>query len=541
MPLSKRPTKRASSRAARDLPKTPTRPAIVKPTKSRFTRGLNEALDADPSRVVAVYSEAETGRIARLIDLYKGTRIVDGRLNSVCNARILSIIGRPIVWKPPPGYESDKDARENASILAQLWGRQRASLRTVGHLAHAVLEGAAFGELHYEIDEPTGWTTARIAPVRSNRLMYVDERPVFLQDPGDTTGIPLADQPEKWIFHQPGAGAADYPWRLGALRTRIIPSTIKRFTVRAWIAMLERWGQPQLVAEYEPDHDPDGTSDSTGDDITASLSRMGIDWRMAVPTGTKITAIPVSVSEELHKKFIDSQNIEDAIAILGQNLTTEVTGGSFAATAAHRRVSHDILAADWAELAETLTDQWAECVIRYNRPGTPIPYAEAVLTPKRELTVAEYQAGLFDRNAVALSMGHEAEEGPPRFFSFGSPGIGSQPTGEPSPSRPSDSGPGASTADAPVGVVPAAAPAETAPAEVTLPSGEAGGAPKAAEAALNGAQVSSLMEIVKAVAAGQIPRSTGVELITSAFPIGAEKAEKIMGTVGAGFVQAPTA
>lgn len=62
---------------------------------------------------------------------------------------------------------------------------------------------------------------------------------------------------------------------------------------------------------------------------------------------------------------------------------------------------------------------------------------------------------------------------------------------------------------------------------------------KDADAALNGAQVSSLLEIVTAVASGALPRDTGVGLILAAFPLTDEQVERIMGSVGLGFV--PTA
>jgi len=54
-------------------------------------------------------------------------------------------------------------------------------------------------------------------------------------------------------------------------------------------------------------------------------------------------------------------------------------------------------------------------------------------------------------------------------------------------------------------------------------------------AALNGAQVASLQEIVSAVASRAIPRETGIQLITAAFPIDLAQAEKIMGEVGRSF------
>ena len=53
---------------------------------------------------------------------------------------------------------------------------------------------------------------------------------------------------------------------------------------------------------------------------------------------------------------------------------------------------------------------------------------------------------------------------------------------------------------------------------------------------LNGAQVSSLLEIIQNVAAGSLPRGSGVEIIATAFNLSPDKADSIMGSVGQGFV-----
>lgn len=61
------------------------------------------------------------------------------------------------------------------------------------------------------------------------------------------------------------------------------------------------------------------------------------------------------------------------------------------------------------------------------------------------------------------------------------------------------------------------------------------GAERAADTALNGAQVASLLDIVERVATGAIPRETGINLITAAFPLSEDQAERLMGAVGRGF------
>lgn len=59
--------------------------------------------------------------------------------------------------------------------------------------------------------------------------------------------------------------------------------------------------------------------------------------------------------------------------------------------------------------------------------------------------------------------------------------------------------------------------------------------------ALNGAQVAALVAVVTAVAKGELPRETGVAIITASFPVSAEQAETIMGSVGNGFTPEPPA
>lgn len=78
-----------------------------------------------------------------------------------------------------------------------------------------------------------------------------------------------------------------------------------------------------------------------------------------------------------------------------------------------------------------------------------------------------------------------------------------------------------------------AAPAEPVKTEAGLPVPTGDDVQKTA---LNGAQVSSLVEIVTGVALGQIPRESAVEMIQAAFPfIDAAWANRIIGSAGKGF------
>lgn len=59
---------------------------------------------------------------------------------------------------------------------------------------------------------------------------------------------------------------------------------------------------------------------------------------------------------------------------------------------------------------------------------------------------------------------------------------------------------------------------------------------KAADTALNGAQVTAAQGIVQSVVDGQLPRDTAVNMLTEFFNIDAARADRILGSVGRGFI-----
>jgi len=61
------------------------------------------------------------------------------------------------------------------------------------------------------------------------------------------------------------------------------------------------------------------------------------------------------------------------------------------------------------------------------------------------------------------------------------------------------------------------------------------------QTALNGAQVTALLEVVQSVVEGQLPRESAIAIIVAAFPVDQATADAMLGTVGTTFVPEPTA
>lgn len=494
----------------------PTSSVLPQPSlRRRVIRTL--ALDADADDIVRIYAAADHGYTWDLFDLFEDSRDRDSRLDAVCRSRILAIQSCSVVVTPPVGWADDPDAKrvaENTQIILDESPRFRSE---IAHLAHGTLYGVAVSEMLWARDR-RGWRVPVLHWRHGNWFGYLDNTQIAHRSAQHSTALtPLSDYPDQFVVHSPMGGRSSYPWRRGAIRPRMFASLAKRWDYRFWLGLLERWGQPQVFANIV-----DGENPQIRDEVLSALNALSEDWAAIFPDGVSPQAIPMSgqISSEAHARFVEMQNTEDAIAILGQNLTTEVQGGSFAATEAHRAVARVILTADTEELGETLTQQVAVPIVKYNWPGAPVPRIR--LIPKSEpWTLEDVREGVCSEDEYREERGRPAKpDGLGK--SYRQPMV-QVPGGFPMPGMPgpfhapvefSTPGPGEEID------------IEVSPAEVVI---------KDPTASLNGAQVEAMKEIVLDVAQGLLPRDTGIQMIVASFPVSEEQAEKIMGSVGAGF------
>lgn len=365
---------------------------------------LDEALELNkPEDVHRIIAEADRGRTPRVINLCKTSRRRDSRLGAVCAVRILAIQSRAWVLTEPPGYEDDDVAKLNVARCTRIFNEVQGLQQIIGHFALAVLEGHAVGEHQFRTNARGEWVSQPTLP-RADRFIWGAEG-IAKYDAGldPYEGTPLANWPGKFIVHTPAAGESDDPWKRGAERSLLLGSYLKRLGVRFWLKMIERWGQPQIVATYAQGAENQKTK------ILDALRAIGTDWRGVFPTGTTVTPLNYTLASDLHEKFVQAQNVEQAIRILGQNLTTEVQGGSFAATSAHERMFMGLLIADLGELAETITDQWVRRIVELNWPGTPVPVWTFIPEQASPWTVQEWQAGLCTADEYRSGKGVESE------------------------------------------------------------------------------------------------------------------------------------
>lgn len=397
--------------AVRALPSDASRPDFV-PVMSRDKQRsfFDQSATDSPEYISWTFASAMSGDTSRLMSLYKSSRRRDSRLDAVCASRVLAIQSRTWMLRPPPGFEGDAYAKEIAARATRLISEIPQFSTKIGHLAHATFEG--FGVLeHLWFVNSRGEVATNPKWIHPGRFRFVEDEICIADTDSVKDVVPLSQFQDKFIVHAPVAGRSDYTNLRGALWSRMVPSLIKRTGLKYWFESLERFGQPQVAAFMQ------GADQKTGQAVLNALRDLGPTWRGVFPQGTDIKAIPVQLYPDLHQRFIEAANTDDAIAILGQNLTTEVQGGSFAAAKEHSRVRADILVADLMELGwDTLTDQLVRPLVKYNWPGAPVPVFEFVTTAKEQLTVQHFQAGLATQNEVRSSLGLEPTPEGDRFY-----------------------------------------------------------------------------------------------------------------------------
>jgi phage gp29-like protein len=129
------------------------------------------------------------------------------------------------------------------------------------------------------------------------------------------------------------------------------PVKFRHTGFRYFTTFIERYAMPWLKFSY-----PLGMQDFRVSEMVNILSSTLADGVIAVPaeTPTEILDIGKETSANIYKEFIDLCNTEIAIAILGQNLTTEVQGGSYAAAKAHQLVRRDLIDEDVRMITDTM-------------------------------------------------------------------------------------------------------------------------------------------------------------------------------------------
>ncbi len=147
------------------------------------------------------------------------------------------------------------------------------------------------------------------------------------------------------------------------------PVTFKNGGLRFWVNFTERYGMPILIGQYQR-----GATNNEIEQLARDLESIYEDAIIVSPMDVKIELHEPNrnSSVELYLELIRFANSEISKAILSQTLTTELEGGSYAASQTHFQIRKEIIQAD-SRLVQNALNLLIRYICELNFGGEKLP------------------------------------------------------------------------------------------------------------------------------------------------------------------------
>jgi phage gp29-like protein len=328
-----------------------------------------------PQAVSQILMEADTGYIARFVDLWNESRQKDGHLHSVMQTRELAVKG--LEWSLAPPEDASR-AEKKAATECESALRDSENFPDLIH--HLVGNGTPHGHATSETMwgmKGTFQCPLEFRNILPRRFQYrqVDGKLVFVPDDSLQEIDLVREYPTKFIQYQPVING-DARVREGVGRLLVWLALFRNWDLRDWLQLGEIGWKPWRLGEYKKGADKKDidalklasrTLSTTGSAVFPETTKLTVEW----PKGVGST-----MGKSSHSELFGVVGAEMSKAVLGQTLSTEQGDrGSQSLGTVQERVRGDILAADAIGVASTLTRFLVRAWYSLNKPSRLRPAA----------------------------------------------------------------------------------------------------------------------------------------------------------------------
>lgn len=327
----------------------------------------------------------------------------DDRVFATLDSRTLGVLGLPFAVEAGTSKRRRKDAEGLAAEVGESWFELVPEQTLAEAMDWTHIMGFAIAEASWGYDEST------------DRQVVTDlwvHHPSFTMWSGTHQAFRVFTGVE-WETVTPGDGRwivfskkRQRPWMAGALRALAVPTVLRGMVRVDWAgrAEFESTGIKKAKVPSE------GTTEEEIRKFLAQVKALGARGVLRLPPGFDFDLARVdAAATQVFAQLVEHCEAAITLTLLGQNLTTQTEGGSYAAAGVHARVLLDRIKADVALLSTTLHNQLLKPWCLYNEARfesgivpwpkwDPSPPEDVQKTSQAMLTLSQAVKGLREQN-----------------------------------------------------------------------------------------------------------------------------------------------
>jgi hypothetical protein len=329
----------------------------------------------------------------------------DSRMQSAMRSRSGGLLGRPLAFKLPRGLEKDPIARKCLRVWEKHWPQMHAEPALLDLLETSHSLGFAYTQTLWDTQSKYWLPYLQSFNARYSWYNWEPRQHMAITRDGS---VPITAGDGHWVLHAPYG--AYRGWMRGHLRAVAQWWLARNYALRDWARYSERHGYPIILADAPFGADPGDIAA-----FTAALTAIGQESVLQLAGSVDVSKYgkydlrylePKDRNWQAFKDLIQQCNDEITLALLGQNLTSEVKEGSFAAARVHADVRQAILEADARALARTIYTQIL-------RPFAALNFGDAKYAPTcqwdvRPVEDLKTKAEAFEAYATAMNQLRQA-------------------------------------------------------------------------------------------------------------------------------------
>ena len=336
----------------------------VRPVTARVAVGdVNDKFSEYPSngltprRLARIFRDADEGDVRQQMELFEEIEEKDPHLFSQMQTRKLAVTG--LDWEVQP-FSKDVWDKEIADFIDDQLKSIENFDDVLIDMLDAIGKGVSIMELCWAVDD--GYNVIDdIEYVHPKKLMWDstdDEMKVCTKE--YPSGISLPEN--KFVVHRYKAKSG-HTSRAGIMRVVSWMYLFKNYDIKDWVSFCEVFGMPLRLGKYDA-----SASEDDKKQLMEAIISLGTDAAGIVPSSTMIEFIESqkTTSVEIYEKLARYCDEQISKAILGQTLTSDSGGGSYAQSKTHNEVRHDLTVADAKALAVTIRRDIIRPLVEFN-------------------------------------------------------------------------------------------------------------------------------------------------------------------------------